>query len=82
MFSTCTFEFLATNSLLERIGVALFGAGRIGLVHLNNILANQRFDLLYVVDAVETVRSKFRIFGNNVYGSRIRNQAAFRRSYM
>jgi myo-inositol 2-dehydrogenase/D-chiro-inositol 1-dehydrogenase len=38
----------------ERIGVALVGAGRIGLVHLNNILANQRFDLLYVVDAVET----------------------------
>jgi myo-inositol 2-dehydrogenase/D-chiro-inositol 1-dehydrogenase len=37
----------------ERIGVALIGAGRIGLVHLNNVLANQRFDLLYVVDAVE-----------------------------
>jgi len=36
-----------------RIGVALVGAGRIGVVHLNNILANQRFDLLYVVDAVE-----------------------------
>jgi predicted dehydrogenase len=39
----------------ERIGVALIGAGRIGLVHLNNILANQRFDLLYVVDAVEAL---------------------------
>jgi len=34
-----------------RIPVALVGAGRIGVVHLNNILANQRFDLRYVVDA-------------------------------
>jgi len=38
-----------------RIGVAIIGAGRIGVVHLNNILSNQRFDLLYVVDAVEAV---------------------------
>jgi len=41
-------------SMEGRIGVVLVGAGRIGVVHLNNILANQRFDLLYVVDAVET----------------------------
>jgi len=36
-----------------RIQIALVGAGRIGVVHGNNILANQRFDLRYVVDAVE-----------------------------
>jgi myo-inositol 2-dehydrogenase/D-chiro-inositol 1-dehydrogenase len=36
-----------------RIGVALVGCGRIGVVHLNNILSNQRFDLKYVVDADE-----------------------------
>jgi myo-inositol 2-dehydrogenase/D-chiro-inositol 1-dehydrogenase len=33
-----------------RIGVCLVGSGRIGVVHLNNILANQRFQLKYVVD--------------------------------
>jgi len=36
-----------------RIGIVLIGAGRIGMVHLNNILANQRFELKYVVDADE-----------------------------
>jgi len=36
-----------------RIPVCLVGSGRIGVVHLQNILANQRFDLRYVVDAVE-----------------------------
>jgi len=36
-----------------RISVCLVGAGRIGAVHLHNILANQRFDLRYVVDADE-----------------------------
>jgi len=35
----------------DRIGVVLVGAGRIGLVHLANTVANQRFDLKYVVDA-------------------------------
>lgn len=39
----------------DRIGVVLVGCGRIGLVHLNNILANQRFDLKYVIDADEKV---------------------------
>jgi len=34
----------------ERLGVALIGSGRIGAVHLRNILANPRLDLRYVVD--------------------------------
>ena len=33
-----------------RLGVALVGSGRIGVVHMNNILSNQRFTLKYVVD--------------------------------
>jgi myo-inositol 2-dehydrogenase/D-chiro-inositol 1-dehydrogenase len=36
-----------------RIPVVLVGSGRIGVVHLHNILANQRFHLKYVVDADE-----------------------------
>jgi len=34
----------------DRIGVCLVGSGRIGAVHLKNILANQRLELRYVVD--------------------------------
>jgi len=34
----------------DRIGVCLVGSGRIGAVHLKNILANQRLELKYVVD--------------------------------
>jgi predicted dehydrogenase len=35
---------------IERLGVALIGSGRIGAVHLRNILASPRLDLRYVVD--------------------------------
>jgi len=36
-----------------RFGVALVGSGRIGVVHLRNILANPRLTLKYVVDVDE-----------------------------
>merc|ERR1719273_2014864 len=35
------------------IRIALFGVGRAGGIHLNNILGNPRIKLLYVVDADE-----------------------------
>jgi len=34
----------------KRFGVALVGAGRIGVVHLRNVLGNPRFTVKYVVD--------------------------------
>jgi myo-inositol 2-dehydrogenase/D-chiro-inositol 1-dehydrogenase len=41
----------------SRIGVALVGTGRIGTVHFNNIVANLRLQLLYVVD-IDVQRAK------------------------
>ena len=35
-------------------GVALFGLGRAGQIHLNNLVNNLRFQLLYIVDADES----------------------------
>lgn len=37
-------------SFENRIGVAIIGAGRIGVVHLRNIIANPRLSLKYVYD--------------------------------
>jgi len=37
-----------------RISVALVGCGRIGMVHLRNLVANPRLTLKYVVDVVES----------------------------
>ncbi|KAL4220886.1 hypothetical protein ACF0H5_019152 [Mactra antiquata] len=51
----------------EYIGVALFGVGRIGRIHLKNLLANKRINLEWIVDqfpdAAETV---LREIGANV----------------
>ena len=33
-----------------RLGLVLFGAGRAGTIHLNNVARNRRIDLLYVVE--------------------------------
>jgi len=41
---------MADNNNNNRIGVALVGSGRIGVVHLKNILGNSRLSLKYVVD--------------------------------
>jgi len=40
-----------------RFGIALVGTGRIGTVHFNNIVANLRLQLLYVID-VDVPRAK------------------------
>lgn len=36
------------------IKVALFGVGRAGAIHLENIISNRRVQLLYIVDDVES----------------------------
>jgi len=40
--------------MAERINVALVGCGRIGMVHLRNLVANHRLTLKYVVDVDES----------------------------
>ncbi len=37
------------------VGVALIGAGRIGAVHLRNMLGNPRLDVRWIVDVDENV---------------------------
>jgi myo-inositol 2-dehydrogenase/D-chiro-inositol 1-dehydrogenase len=44
------------TSASGKIGVCVVGTGRIGAVHFNNIVANLRFKLLYVID-VDTKRA-------------------------
>ena len=34
----------------ERLGVALFGVGRAGMIHLKNLLSSQRTDVCYIVE--------------------------------
>ena len=36
--------------MTERIGVAIFGLGRAGSIHFQNILANYRVTLCYIVE--------------------------------
>jgi len=42
----------------DRIGIALIGAGRIGVVHLRNVLANTRLTLKYVYDVDQKTAEK------------------------
>jgi glyceraldehyde-3-phosphate dehydrogenase/erythrose-4-phosphate dehydrogenase len=44
---------------MDKIGVALFGLGRIGKIHLRNLISNKRINLVWIVEqdnvAVEEV---------------------------
>jgi len=45
-------------------GVALLGLGRIGKIHLKNLLANPRVSLLYVVEEfVDAARAELDVYG-------------------
>lgn len=51
----------------ERIGVALFGVGRIGKIHLKNLLANKRIRLEWIVDQYpESAETALREIGAQV----------------
>lgn len=39
---------------LKPVGVALFGAGRAGTIHLANLAKNPRVNLLYIVEDIKT----------------------------
>ena len=36
--------------MTERVGVALFGVGHIGMIHLMNLLRNERATVCYIVE--------------------------------
>ncbi|KAH3828679.1 myo-inositol 2-dehydrogenase-like [Dreissena polymorpha] len=49
---------------MESIGVALFGLGRIGKIHLKNVLLNKRLTLLWIVDESEdNVKAELEHYG-------------------
>ena len=41
------------------INVALFGLGRIGLMHANNLINNKNFNLKYIFDVNKNLQKKF-----------------------
>ncbi|XP_003701107.2 myo-inositol 2-dehydrogenase [Megachile rotundata] len=51
---------LKSNSHNQVLGVALFGVGRAGTIHLSNVISNPRLKLLYVVDDAESKWSSLR----------------------
>ena len=50
---------------MKRTSVALFGLGRIGQIHLENILINPKINLLYICDAnvphAQNVKEKYNL---------------------
>jgi myo-inositol 2-dehydrogenase/D-chiro-inositol 1-dehydrogenase len=48
---------------MVRTQIALFGLGRIGQIHLENILINPKIELLYICDAIkqhaENIKEKY-----------------------
>ena len=58
----------------ERIGVALFGLGRAGKIHLKNIHSNLRIDLKYIVEEdpviAEKIVADYRLMNTKVIASK------------
>jgi myo-inositol 2-dehydrogenase/D-chiro-inositol 1-dehydrogenase len=50
-------ETFNATAISGKVGIALFGAGRAGMIHLNNLAHNSRVNLVYVVEA-DDERSK------------------------
>lgn len=45
-------------------GMAIFGLGRAGSIHLSNIVQNPRVELLYIVDNITTNFDKIKAYWN------------------
>ena len=56
---------------LRVLRLALFGAGRAGSIHLKNIVANPRIDLIYIVESDEgkweEVRKRWNLKENTTF---------------
>ena len=56
---------------LRVLRLALFGAGRAGSIHLKNIVANPRIDLIYIVESDEgkweEVRKRWNLKDNTTF---------------
>lgn len=55
---------MTKRSKKKPTGVAIFGLGRAGSIHLSNLVQNPRVELLYIVDDITTNFEKIRAYWN------------------
>lgn len=55
---------LSKKDCEKPIGVAIFGLGRAGSIHLSNLVKNPRVQLLYVIDDIPSKWDKMRAYWN------------------